>query len=63
LNSKSSALKLRADVKWPVKIVVLSYLLRQFGEEQIRRERYVNERGRNVCNNFMPTFMVTYRKL
>jgi hypothetical protein len=38
-NSKSSALKWRADVKWRVKIVVLSNLLRQFGEEQIRRKR------------------------
>ena len=57
-NSKSSALKLRADVKWRVKIVVLSNLLRQFGEEQKRRKIHVNERGRNVCNSFMPTFMI-----
>ena len=57
-NSKSSALRLRADVKWRVKIVVLSNLLRQFGEEQIRSKRHVNEKGRNVCNSFVPTFMV-----
>ena len=57
-NSKSSAPKWRPDVKWRVKIVVLSNLLRQFGEEQIRRKRRVNERGRNVCNSFVPTFMI-----
>ena len=56
-NSKSSALKLRADVKC-VKIVVLSNLLRQFGEEQIRRKRHVNERRRNVINSSMQTFML-----
>ena len=57
-NSKSSALKLTAHVKLREKILVLSNLLRQFGEEQIRRKTHVSDMTRNECKSFTQTFMI-----